>query len=209
MNTLKREGSLFGGARYCGTDEVSAAYHHVHMRPDATTHLGIKWHGQDYLFFVLPFGQKIGLTTAAHRVFTTVMGHTVRFLRCVGIRVLPCLDDLIFAAITAREALIRFIYPTNCVGCHEPTARFVALAPGCPGGPAAQAFFVPADKCLLRLARDTTPRAVARLKGPITSSWVAAINTTRAGTREKDRVIGQRPSAHSSSATSSDSGPFG
>ena len=59
MNTLEREGSsLFGGARYCGTVDVSAAYYHVHMHPDATTHLGIQWHGQDNRFFVLPFGKK-------------------------------------------------------------------------------------------------------------------------------------------------------
>ena len=45
------------------------------------------------------------MLATAQRVFTTVMGHTVLFPRYVGIRVLPCLDDLIFAATTSREAL--------------------------------------------------------------------------------------------------------
>ena len=81
---------------------------------------------------VLPFG----LATAP-QMFTAVVGHTVRFLRYVGVPVFPyfesILDDLIFAATTAREAvgqmvlsiLSRFgwlVLPTKCVGCNEPTS---------------------------------------------------------------------------------------
>ena len=130
METLQREGrALFGDARYGGIVDISAAYHHVHMRPDAIPYLGFEWEGQFYRFLVLPFG----LATAP-LVFTAVMGHTVRFLRYVGIRLLQYLDDLIFAAATAREALTlgqmllrilpRFgwlVHPTKWVA--RPTAR--------------------------------------------------------------------------------------
>ena len=213
METLQREGrALFGDAEYGGTVDISAAYHHVHMRQDAIPYLGFEWEGQFYRFLVLPFG----LATAP-RVFTAVMGHTVRFLRYVGIRLLPYLDDLIFAAATAREALTmgqmllrilpRFgwiVHPTKCVGCAEPTTRFVAL--GTLVDLAAQQFRVPADKLeyLLGLARDVAEgpdrlpaRTVARLKGLITSSWVAVGSATRVRTREMDRVIESRPQPRS------------
>ena len=75
----------------------------------------------------------------------------------MGIRLLPYLDDLIFAAETAREALTmgqmllhilpRFgwlVHPNKCAGCAEPTARFVAL--GTVMDLAAQQYSVPADK---------------------------------------------------------------
>ena len=114
------------------------------------------------------------------------MGHTICFLRYVGIRVLPYLDDLIFETATARatptlgQMLIRIpfrfgwlVHPTQCVGCDEPTDRFVAL--GTLVGLAAQTFSVAADKLeyLLSLARDVAEgpdqvpaHIVARLKGP-------------------------------------------
>ena len=148
---------------------------------------------------------------------TAFMGHTVRFLRYVGIQVLPYLDDLIFAATTAREALtigqmllrilLRFgwlIHPTKCVGFDEHTARFVAL--GTLVDFTAQKFFVPANKLehMLSLARDVAERpdrvpgparVVARLKGLITSLWVAVGNATRVRTQEMDQVIESRPPA--------------
>ena len=156
---------------------------------------------------MLPFG-----LATAQRVFTAVMGHTVRFLRYVGIRLLQYLDDLIFAAATEREALTmgkmllrilpRFgwlIHPTKCVGCAVPTARLLAL--GTLVDLAAQQFCVPADKLehLLCLARDVAggpnrvpARTVARLKGLVTSSWVEMGNVTRVRTREMDCVIESR-----------------
>ena len=56
--------------------------------------------GQFYRVLALP----VGLATAP-RILTAVMGHTVRLLCYVEIRVLPYLNDLIFAAATARYAL--------------------------------------------------------------------------------------------------------
>ena len=154
------------------------------------------------------------------RWLTAVMGHTVRFLRYLGIRILPYLDDLIFAAVrpvTAREALTagqmllrilpRFgwlIHPTKCVGCAEPTVLFVALETLV--DLAAQQFRVPADKLeyLLGLARDVAggpdrvpAQVVARLKGLITSSWVAVGNATRVRTWEMDCVSESRPRSFS------------
>ena len=52
IEMLQREGrTLFGDARYGGTVDVLAAYHHVHMRPDATLYLGFEWQGQFYPLF--------------------------------------------------------------------------------------------------------------------------------------------------------------
>ena len=80
--------------------------------------------GSFYRFEVLPFG----LSTAPF-LFTTVMGHSVRFLRYVGVDLIAYLDDLIFAHPTARGAVSAanrlvgvlrdfgwVVHPTKCVG---------------------------------------------------------------------------------------------
>ena len=105
METLQLESrALIGDASYGGTADfsVSAAYHHVLMLQDATPYLRFEWQGQFCRFLVLPSCDSCLAT--APRIFTVVMDHTVRFLRYVGFRVLNYLDDLIFAAATAREA---------------------------------------------------------------------------------------------------------
>jgi hypothetical protein len=136
MDSLQREGRLlFETAGYGGTADFSSAYHHVPMHPDSTAFLGFEWEGQCYQFLVLPFG----LSTAP-RVFSTVMGHTVRFLRSQGIRLISYLDDLIFAHPTACETLSaaqktlhilhRFgwlVHPTKCQGVSVALQQFVAL----------------------------------------------------------------------------------
>ncbi len=100
METLQREGlALFEGAGWGGTADISA-YHHPPMHPDPTQFLGFEWDGQRFQFVVLPFG----LSTATF-VFTTVMGHTIRFLRSQGVLLISYLDDLIFVHSTAIETL--------------------------------------------------------------------------------------------------------
>ena len=54
LETLQREGrALRDNARYGGTVDVSAAYHHVHMRPDAIPNLGLERQDRFYGFLVL------------------------------------------------------------------------------------------------------------------------------------------------------------
>jgi hypothetical protein len=80
METLQREGrALFERSSFGGTLNVSSAYHHVDMAPDAFPYLGFEWEGSFYCSEVLPFG-----LSSAPWLFTTVMGHSVKFLRYEG-----------------------------------------------------------------------------------------------------------------------------
>ena len=101
METLQRKGrSLFGSSSFGGSSYISGAYHHVDMHPSAFPYLRFEWEGRFHRFVVLPFG----LSTAPH-IFTLVMGHTVKFLRSVGVNLLIYLDDALFAVPSAPEAL--------------------------------------------------------------------------------------------------------
>jgi len=187
------------------------------MHPESTAFLGFEWRGVFYRFAVLPFG----LATAPW-LFTKVISHCVRFLRSPGLSqgILNYLDDFVFGAATAAEALRvaqvllnvlrRFgwlIHPTKCVGTSVATQTFQAL--GTIVDLAAQTFSVPEAtvRRIVLAARSlatgppTAPvRVVARLKGLISASWVAVGPATRVRTRALDEVIGLRPTARSQSA---------
>lgn len=213
METLQREGrALFERSAWGGTCDLSSAYHHVEMHPDSTPFLGFEWGGKFYRFTVLPFG----LATAPW-LFTKVIGHCARFLRSPGLSlgILNYLDDIIFGAPTAREALgaaqvminvlRRFgwlIHPTKCVGTTTAVQVFQAL--GTVVNLATQTFSVPEAtvRRILDAARSlaTGPplapvRSVARLKGLITGAWVAIGPATRVRTRALDALIDSRPAA--------------
>ena len=101
METLQKEGrALFGSSSHGGSTNLSSAYHHLDLHPSAFPYMGFEWNGAFYRFVVLPFG----LATAP-RIFSLVMGHTARFLRFLGIRLLVYLDALIFVARSASRAL--------------------------------------------------------------------------------------------------------
>ena len=213
METLQREGrALFERSLWGGTLDLSSAYHHIEIHPDSTPFLGFEWGGVFYRFVVLPFG-----ISTAPWLFTKVMGHCGRFLRSpgLGLDLLIYLDDLIFAAPTARDALRtaqtmihvlrRFgwlIHPTKCTGVSEAIQVFRAL--GTVVDLATQLYSVPAETVdrILRAASAlaTGPpmapvRVVARLKGLIGSTWVATGPATRVRTRAFDEVIESRPAA--------------
>jgi hypothetical protein len=81
MESLQREGrALFERSFWGGTVDLSSAYHHVEMHPDATRYLGFEWQGSFYRFVVLPFG-----LSHAPWLFTKMMGHCARFLRSPSI----------------------------------------------------------------------------------------------------------------------------
>jgi len=206
METLQREGrALFTGASHGGSCDLSSAYHHISMHPSAYPYLGFAWKGRFYRFIVLPFG----LATAP-RIFSLVMGHTARFLRYCGIRILAYLDDIIFAAFTAREALAagqmllcilpRFgwlVNPEKCVGCSVPTPIFTAL--GTVIDLTIQQFRLDAGRVQAILTaiaaiqgnpRLTSGRRLAKIKGSITAGWVSLGDSTRKRTRAMDENIG-------------------
>lgn len=82
METLQREGrALFERSAWGGTCDLSSAYHHVEMHPEATRYLGFEWQGGFYRFVVLPFG-----LSHAPWLFTKMMSHCARFLRSPGLR---------------------------------------------------------------------------------------------------------------------------
>ena len=209
MDTLQREGrTLFEGAGWGGTADISSAYHHIPMHPDSTQFLGFEWEGRCYQFVVLPFG----LSTAPF-VFTTVMGHTIRFLRSQGIRLMSYLDDLIFAHASARETLSaamkmlhilpRFgwlVHPTKCQGVASAIQRFVAL--GTMVCLASQTFSVPPataerverdGRALLAAPGPVECRALARFRGLVGSTWLSSGVASRLRVRALTAVIESRP----------------
>ena len=211
METLQREGrALFERSHFGGTVNISSAYHHLEMAPEATEFLGFEWEGVFYSFEVLPFG-----LSSAPWLFTTVMGHCSRFLRSVGTDLISYLDDLIFAADSGHAALTSaqrmlailgkfgwLIHPTKCVGTTVPAQLFVAL--GTLVDLATHTYSVPpatVDRLLSGItALITGPpsvgvRQVARIKGLITSTWVATGVATRVRTRAMDSVIESRAQA--------------
>ena len=220
MESLQREGrALFEQSSWGGTCDLSSAYHHVEMHPDGFPYLGFEWDGAFYRFVVLPFG----LSTAPW-LFTKVISHCVRFLRSPGLSlgILSYLDDIVFAAKSAREVLgaaqmlinvlRRFgwlIHPTKCVGTTSPVQVFQAL--GTVVDLATQTFSVPADtvRRILEAAQalatgppEVPVRSVARLKGLISATWVSVGAATRIRTRAFDAVVDSRPSPRSTSRRS-------
>ena len=211
METLQREGrALFERSHYGGTLNISSAYHHLEMAPETTEFLGFEWLGTFYCFEVLPFG-----LSSAPWLFTTVMSHCSRFLRSVGTDLISYLDDLIFAsgsahgALTSAQRMIAvlgefgwLIHPTKCVGTTEPAQLFVAL--GTLVDLATHTYSVPpatVDRLLSGITSLITGppsvgvRSVARIKGLITSTWVATGIATRVRTRALDGVIESRAQA--------------
>ena len=101
MESLQLEGrSLFERSMIGGTCDISQAYHHIEMAASATPYLGFEWAGVCSCFDVLPFG-----LSSAPWLFTTVMGHSVRVIRYKGGDVIAYLDDVIFGAKSAGDAL--------------------------------------------------------------------------------------------------------
>ena len=149
------------------------------------------------------------------RAFGQVMGHCCRFLRspACDVNLLQYLDDSVFAAASAPEALAsggrliqvlrRFgwlVHPTKCVGVRVAVRSFVAL--GTLVDLAAQTFSVPPatvdriTEAALALASGPAVvpvRLVARLKGLISATWLSTGIATRIRTRAFDVVIDSRP----------------
>jgi hypothetical protein len=72
--------------------DLESAYYHVDVAEADQTFLGFRIDGVYYVFSVLPFGLR-----DACFIFTKIMSVPVRHLRKQGLRVLPYLDDFLFA----------------------------------------------------------------------------------------------------------------
>ncbi len=147
------------------------------------------------------------------------MVHPVRFLRSIGVELLAYLDDLIFAHATPREALAaaqkmlhdlaRFgwlVHPTKCTGTTVALSSFVALGTVvCLATqpetysvhPAMVARILEQASSLVPGSSSVPVRILARLKGCITSTWVATGLSIRFRTREMDSVIASRQAPRS------------
>ena len=159
---------------------------------------------------MLPFG-----LSSAPWLFTTMTGHSVRFLRYEGRDLIAYLDDLIFAASSGRAAVESaqrmsrefgwLIHPTKCVGTTEAAQAFVAL--GTLVDLATQTYTVPPAtvarilhgiSTLLTGPPSVGVRVVARMKGLLASTWLVTGAATRVRTRTMDCVIISRAGALSS-----------
>ena len=158
------------------------------------------------------------ISTVAIHYCDGPLGEVSRFL---GNDLIGYFDDLIFAAGSAREAvasaqqMIRvlsefgwLIHPTKCDGVSEAAHSFVAL--GTLVDLATRTYAVPpatVDRMLHGISALLTGppragvRAVARVKGLITSSRIATGSATRISTRAMDTVIMSRPDARAPGLT--------
>jgi hypothetical protein len=80
------------------TIDLKSGYHHVDIHRDFWQYLGFQWRGQYYVSTQLPFG----LAPACY-VFTTVLRQLVKSWRARGIRLIPYIDDFLFACRGSSE----------------------------------------------------------------------------------------------------------
>jgi hypothetical protein len=80
------------------TVDLKSGYHHIDIHQDFWKYLGFQWRGQYYVFTQLPFG----LAPACY-VFTKVMRQLVKSWRSRGIRLIPYIDDFLFACRDSAE----------------------------------------------------------------------------------------------------------
>ena len=77
---------------YMWSLDISSAYHHISVAESDWPFMGFAWKGQHYVFKSLPFGLSV-----ACWVFTKFSREFVGSWRASGIKVLPYMDDFLFA----------------------------------------------------------------------------------------------------------------
>ena len=211
METLQREGrSLFERSVFGGTCDISQDPG-LPWRPRASRSSASRGRGCATALTFCPSAYPT--LSSAPWLFTSVMGRSVRFIRYKGGDVIAYLDDVIFGAKSAGDALTGaqhmlhilqsfswLIHPTKCVGTSVAVRAFTAL--GTLVDLATQTYSVPpatVDRILsgisALLAGPPTVgvRSVSQIKGLIAATWVSTGVATRVRTREMDRVIASRP----------------
>jgi hypothetical protein len=106
------------------TVDLKSGYHHVDIFQDHWQFLGFQWRGRYYVFTQLPFG----LAPACY-VFTKLMRQIVKLWRSRGIRLIPYIDDFLFA-------------------CKD-TAQFARVQAAVLGDLAAAGLVISKEKCQL------------------------------------------------------------
>jgi hypothetical protein len=105
------------------------------MAESAHPFLAFEWQGVIYCFKVLPFGLSL-----AQWLFTTIMSHSIHFIRYTGGDVIAFLNDCIFGGpmahwtVTSAQRMLGvlhefgwLIHPTKCVGTTSALQTFVIL----------------------------------------------------------------------------------
>lgn len=131
--------------------DLKSGYHHVDIHKDSWTYLGFEWEGRFYAFRCLPFG-----LADAPFIFTMVIRQLARRWRTQGIRMIPYVDDFLFAAVSrarAREicALVRQdlknagfnIHPKKSVLAPTRELRFLGVLVNSKDS----TLTIPADRC--------------------------------------------------------------
>ena len=160
------------------------------MAENAFPYLGLELESIFCCFEVLPFG-----LSSAPWIFTTVIGHCVKFLRFQGKDLMAYLDDVIFATGSARGAVATAQQTFHVVRRDSGPQIFTAL--GTLVDLATQMYAVPAvtqgriRACITALLTSPSRvcvHTVARLKGLMASTWVATGPATRVRTRPRSSL---------------------
>ena len=86
---------------YMVSFDLASGYYHVGLHPESSPYVAFFWKGSYYQYNCLSFG----LSTAPW-VFSKVMRELVMYWRRSGIKVLPYLDDFLFAARSRDKAFV-------------------------------------------------------------------------------------------------------
>lgn len=208
MEGLHWEGrALFRKGWFGGTIDLTSAYYHVEMHPDAHPYLGFEWKGTYYYYTVLPFG----ISTAPY-IFTQVMKTTVAYLRSGGALFIQYLDDLPFTAPTAEAAMRQgrnmiqilrsfgwLVHLEKCVGIESPTQSWEALGSVIDLGaglyrtpPLRMNIALSLAESILQSPTSLPVKIVAKAKGLFGSMWLGIGEHARIRTRALGKVIDSR-----------------
>lgn len=179
--------------------DLQSGYYHLGMHPDSWEYMGFEWRGVYYIFKVLPFG----LASAPH-AFSKLMREFVGCLRSQGLRLLPYLDDFLFAIaerLHQTAAYIRSMFAAAGLQVNEEKSSFdpsqICTHLGFEVDTAAGLFRVPQgrwDNLLdsidrLLTARHVTVRGLASVAGQVVSMHFALGPVARMMTRGMYRCI--------------------
>ena len=106
------------------TVDVSSAYHHVELHNNSQPYVGFSWRNRRYRYRVCPFGLQ-----PIPYVYTKIMKELVGYWRRQGLRVLPYLDDALFAVAPAADGSTSHLSQLIARILHDYAAAGLTLQP--------------------------------------------------------------------------------
>ncbi len=102
METLSSLADLLKSQDYMISFDLGSGFWHIPLAPEAQQYVAFSWRGRFYSFCRLRFG-----LASSPWAFTKVLRQLVKYWRCLGIRLLPYLDDFLFIVSTSREEALQ------------------------------------------------------------------------------------------------------